>query len=153
RTAERAAVSEGTGRAIEILSDARRELPSDSRVLSALASLYLKQHDYDAALEVYRSWGLTHANAGDYRAAAGAALAARRDVVAERFLFEGRQQWPRDPELLHMTAMEALRRDQYDESERSLQLTLSALKTRDDGNASSPDPLEAENQPSGPIDP
>ena len=128
RSAENAAVNGDYAGAIEMLTRAERDLPTSSNIRSALASLYMTRHDYDRALEVYKSWGMTNAAAGDYRAAAGAAFASDRKVVGERYLFEGRQRWPGDPELLYMTAMNAMERERYSDAAHYLKLTLARLR-------------------------
>ena len=128
RTAEHAALNGDHAGAIEILTRAERELPTSANIRSALASLYVARHDYDGALEVYKSWGMTNATAGDYRAAASAAFASQKNIVGETYLMRGRQYWPRDPELLYMTAMNALERERYDAAARYLKLTLAGLR-------------------------
>ena len=138
RAAENTAVNGDYAGAIEMLTGAERDLPTSSNIRSALASLYMTRHDYDGALEVYKSWGMTNAAAGDYRAAAGAAFASDRKIVGERYLLEGRQHWPDDPELLYMTAMNALERERYRDAAHYLKLTLDRLRGDEDGAGGAP---------------
>ena len=69
---------------MEILTRAGRDLPGEREHTVPLASLYMTRHDYDHALDVYKSWGMTNATAGDYRVAAGAAFASHRTIVREK---------------------------------------------------------------------
>jgi tetratricopeptide (TPR) repeat protein len=135
RAAQDAAQNEDYVGAIEILTRAGRDLPASANIRSALASLYMSQHDYDHALDVYKSWGMTDAAAGDYRAAAGAAFASHKNVLGERYLLEGRQHWPGDAELLHMTAMNALEKEQYDDAAHYLRSTLARLRAEEANGA------------------
>ena len=128
RTAEEAMRAQDRARAIAVLTGASRELPGNARIRSVLASVYLQQREYDKALDLYRSSGMTGATAADYRAAAGIALQAQRNIVAEKFLWEGRQRWPDDPELLHMTALQALSHDDYEGTEHYLVAALAAAR-------------------------
>jgi cellulose synthase operon protein C len=129
RTAEEAMRAQDRSRAIAVLTGASRELPGNTRIRSVLASVYLQQGEYDKALDLYRSSGMTGATAADYRAAAGIALQAQRNVVAEKFLWEGRQRWPDDPELLHMTALRALSHNDYEGTEHYLVAALAAARS------------------------
>jgi hypothetical protein len=128
RAANNAALAANYSGAIDILTRAVRDLPTSDAVRSALASVYMTQHDYDRALGVYKSWGMANAAAGDYRAAAGAAFAVQQPILGERFLLEGRQHWPGDAELLHMTAMNAMERERYSDAAHYLSATLAALR-------------------------
>ena len=128
RTAEEAMRAQDRARAIAVLTSASRELPGNARIRSVLASAYLQQGEHDKALDLYRSAGMTGATAADYRAAAGIALQAQRNVVAEKFLWEGRQRWPDDPELLHMTALQALSHEDYEGTEHYLVAALAAAR-------------------------
>src|SRR6202007_753726 len=65
--------------AFSILTDAAHEYPGDRNIHAALASLYLKRHDKQQALDVFQTWGMAGAQAGDYRVAAGAALSAHKN--------------------------------------------------------------------------
>ncbi|HLJ78516.1 MAG TPA: cellulose synthase subunit BcsC-related outer membrane protein [Acidobacteriaceae bacterium] len=113
--------------ALSILTDAARQYPRDRNVHAALASLYLKRHDKQAALEVFENWGMNGAQADDYRMAAGAALAAHKNQLANRFLQQGLQRFPTDPGLMHMKARQDIARGDYDEGERELRSALTAL--------------------------
>src|SRR5262249_21264906 len=122
-------------RAVAVVTSAAREQPGNTRIRSALASVYLRQQEYDRALDLYRLGGMSGASAADYRAAAGVAMAAHRGVVAEKFLWEGRQRWPNDPELLHLTALQALSRDDYEAVDHYLEAALAALRKGLSGSA------------------
>lgn len=135
RMAEEAMRAQEPLRAVGILTNAARGEPGNPRIHSALALMYLRLGEYERALAEYRSWGMAGADAGDYRAAAAAALAAQRTVVAEQFLWEGRQRWPNDAELLHMTALHELSREQYDSTEHYLTLALAAARAQEANGA------------------
>lgn len=154
REARKAALAGNYSGAIAMLTGAARELPANNRIRSALASVYMTQHDYVHALEIYRSWGMVDAEAGDYRAAAGAAFATQQNIPGERFLWEGRQRWPHDPELLHMTAMNALERERYDDASYYLSATLEALhaaESRPGTSATNPRADSLANEPESPA--
>src|SRR5262249_24821896 len=51
-----------------------------------------------------------------------------RTIVAEKFLWEGRQHWPNDPELLHMSALQALSHEDFDGAEHYLERALHAAQ-------------------------
>src|SRR5207244_6005566 len=87
RTAEEAQQNKKPERAIAILTDAERELPNDPKIYAALASVYMRQHDYQRALTVYETWGMAQAEAGDDRAAAGTALAAHTSDLPDHVLW------------------------------------------------------------------
>ena len=124
--AEAALKADKGEQAIAILADAWRQRPQNPQMPAALAAMHLRQDHRAEALEVYRAWGLKGANAGDYRAAAGTALAARDRAFADRLLKEGLQRWPNDRELLHMTARQSVSRGSYDEAEQQLRAALAA---------------------------
>jgi cellulose synthase operon protein C len=117
--------------AFSILSDAGHEYPGDRNIHATLASLYLKRNDKQRALEVFQSWGMTSAQAGDYRMAAGAALSAHNSDLADQFLRSGIERFPHDPELMHMTARQEIARGNYDEGERELRSALVAVREQD----------------------
>jgi cellulose synthase (UDP-forming) len=126
RRAEAVSKSQGPAQAAAILIEAGQEEPHDPRIRSALAALYLQQHQYDKVLDLYRSWGTAGADAGEYRQAAGAAVMAHQDALADTFLFEGRQRWPKDPELLRMTGRQYVAAGKYRDGERYLKSALAA---------------------------
>jgi cellulose synthase operon protein C len=128
RTAEEAQQNKKPERAIAILTDAERELPNDPKIHASLASIYMRQHDYQRALSVYGLWGMTGAEAVDYRAAAGTALAAHKSDLAEHFLEEGLQHYPNDPELLEMKGRQAVAHGNYKEGQSYLKSALRAAK-------------------------
>jgi Tfp pilus assembly protein PilF len=126
RRANQALLSRKPALAIAILTDAQRELPNDHRIPAAVAAVYLREHEWDKALNVYQSWKMDGAEAGDYRSAAGAALAAHKSDLADHFLRQGLLLFPEDAELLHMTAKQAVVHGNYKEAERDLRLALAA---------------------------
>jgi tetratricopeptide (TPR) repeat protein len=117
--------------AFSILTDAAREYPGDRNINVELASLYLKRNDKHKAIEVFQTWGMKGAQAGDYRIAAGAALSAHTYDLADQFLRRGLDQFPHDPQLMHMAARQDIARGDYDTGERELRSALLALHERD----------------------
>jgi len=121
--------------AISILTDAGQEYPGDRNIHAALAALYMKRHDKQKALEVFQSWGMAGAQAGDYRVAAGAALSAHKYDLAQQFMHQGLERYPHDAELMHMTAREDIARGDYDEGERELKSALVAVREPDSSDS------------------
>jgi tetratricopeptide (TPR) repeat protein len=117
--------------AFSILTDAAQEYPGDRNIHAALASLYMKRHDRQKALEVFQTWGMAGAQAGDYRVAAGAALSVHKFELADQFLKRGLEQFPHDPELIHMTARQDIARGNYDVGEEELKSALLAVREQD----------------------
>jgi hypothetical protein len=118
-----------------ILLDASRALPRNPQIRAALSALYIRRHEYNKALNLYLASGMADAEAADYRAAAGAALGAHKTEMADQFLREGLQRWPRDPELLHMVGKQEASEGNYREAERNLQLALSAMRSGESRSA------------------
>jgi tetratricopeptide (TPR) repeat protein len=143
RRANRALHSKQPGQAVAILTDAQRELPNDRRIPAALAGVYLREHEWEKALNVFESWKMTGANTSDYRAAAGAALSAHKIMLVDHFLREGLLLFPEDPELLHMTAKQAVVHGDYKEGERYLKLALAA-SSKQESNSQLPTPQPPE---------
>lgn len=114
--------------AFSILTDAAQQYPSDRNIHATLASLYLKRHDKQKALEIFQSWGMSGAQAGDYRVAAGAALSAHKFDLADQYIRRGLEQFPHDPELMHMNARQDIARGNYDEGEQELKSALVAMR-------------------------
>lgn len=114
--------------AFSMLTDAAQQYPADRNIHSTLASLYLKRHDKQKALEVFQSWGMGGAQAGDYRVAAGAALSAHKFQLADQYIRRGLEQFPHDAELLHMNARQDIARGNYDEGEQELRSALVAMR-------------------------
>jgi tetratricopeptide (TPR) repeat protein len=137
RRAQQALDDHKSEQGIAILLDAERMLPGNRRIQSALGATYVRQHEYHKALAVYESWRMAGANAGDYRAAAGAALAVHNDSLADLYLEEGIQQWPRDPELLRMVAKQEVVHGKYDDAKRDLKLALTATRESTNSNPQS----------------
>jgi tetratricopeptide (TPR) repeat protein len=118
-----------TASAITLLTDAWRHAPKNPKFPSALAAIHLKRGDRARALEVYQTWGLQGADAGDYRAAAGASLAQHDTVTANRLLEEGLKQFPNDRDLLRMNGRQAVSRGDYRDAEKLLMAALAAKPT------------------------
>lgn len=117
--------------AFSILTDAGHQYPGDRNINATLASLYLKRHDKQKALDVFQTWGMKDAQPGDFRMAAGAALSAHKFDSADQFLRRGLAQFPNDPELMHMSARQDIARGNYDEGERELRSALVAIQAPD----------------------
>ena len=113
--------------AYSILTDAAQVYPGDRNIHATLASLYLKRHDKQKALDAFQSWGMTGAQAGDYRMAAGVALSAHKFDLADQYLRQGLAQYPHDAELMHMNARQDIARGNYDEGEQELRSALVAM--------------------------
>ncbi len=113
--------------AFSILANAGHEYPGDRNIHYTLASLYLKRHQKQEALEVFQTWGMEGAQAGDFRIAAGTALSAHKSDLAAHFLRQGLYSFPNDPELMHMKARQDIARGDYDAGERELRSALVAI--------------------------
>ena len=113
--------------AYSILQDAAQVYPGNRNIHIALASLYLKHHDKEKALEVFQTWGMAGAQAADFRMAAGAALSAHKNDLAEQYLHRGLTRFPNDAGLLHMTAQREIAHGDYNAGERELRSALLAL--------------------------
>ncbi|HLY40344.1 MAG TPA: cellulose synthase subunit BcsC-related outer membrane protein [Terracidiphilus sp.] len=117
--------------AFSILTDAAQQYPGDRNIHAALAALYLKRHDRQKALDVFQSWGMIGAEAGDFRVAAGTALSTHKFDLAEQYMHRGLARFPNDPGLLHMTARQDIARGDYDAGERELHSALLAIHEED----------------------
>lgn len=115
--------------ALSILKDAAQQYPRDRNIHVSLASLYLKRNDKQKALEVFETWNMAGAQGDDYAIAAGAALSAHKNQLADRYLQQGLQRFPTDPGLMHLKARQDIARGDYDAGERELQTALVALRT------------------------
>jgi tetratricopeptide (TPR) repeat protein len=119
--------------AFSILANAGHEYPGDRNIHYTLASLYLKRYEKQEALEVFQTWGMGGAQAGDYRVAVGTALSAHKADLADHFLRQGLYSFPDDPELMHMKARQDIARGDYDAGDRELRSALLAM--RDQGSS------------------
>lgn len=119
--------------AISILAEAAGRYPGDRNINSALASMYLNRHDKQKALELFKSWDMRGAEPGDYRVAAGAALSAHKDEIAEQYLRRGLQAFPHDAELMHMLARQEIASGNYEQGERELRSALVAVREQQTG--------------------
>jgi tetratricopeptide (TPR) repeat protein len=137
--------------AFSILADAGHEYPGDRDIHAALASLYLARNDRQKALEVFQTWGMAGAQAGDYRVAAGAALSTHKFELADQFLKRGLEQFPHDPELIHMTARQDIARGSYDVGEQELKSALLAVREQDTSVLAKKAPVAATSGASAPA--
>jgi tetratricopeptide (TPR) repeat protein len=117
--------------AFSILANAGHEYPSDRNIHYTLASFYLRRHENREALEVFQTWGMAGAQAGDFRVAAGTALSAHKTDLADHFLRQGLYSFPNDSELIHMKARQDIGRGDYDAGARELRAALSAVHEQD----------------------
>jgi tetratricopeptide (TPR) repeat protein len=117
--------------AFSILANAGHEYPADRNIHYTLASFHLRRHETREALEVFQTWGMAGAQAGDFRVAAGTALSAHKADLADHFLRQGLYSFPNDPELMHMKARQDIGRGDYDAGARELRTALSAAQEQD----------------------
>jgi tetratricopeptide (TPR) repeat protein len=117
--------------ALSILATAGHEYPGDRNIHYTLASFYLKRRQKQEALEVFQTWGMEGAQAGDFRVAAGTALSAHKTDLADHFLRQGLYSFPNDPELMHMKARQDIAHGDYDAGERELRSALLAIREHD----------------------
>jgi tetratricopeptide (TPR) repeat protein len=117
--------------AFSILANAGHEYPGDRNIHYTLASFYLKRRQKQEALEVFQTWGMEGAQAGDFRVAAGTALSVHKADLADHFLRQGLYSFPNDPELMHMKARQDIARGDYDAGERELRSALLAIHEQD----------------------
>jgi tetratricopeptide (TPR) repeat protein len=112
RRANAAAARGDYRRAIAILNAAARSFPNNAAVSRALATGYASAGMPKEAVALFRAQDLSKASADDYRAAAGAGLAANDLNDTEVWLRFGLEQYPRDPQLLVLAGkFEAARGD------------------------------------------
>jgi tetratricopeptide (TPR) repeat protein len=117
--------------AFSILASAGHEYPGDRNIHYTLASFYLRRHENREALEVFQTWGMAGAQAGDFRVAAGTALSAHKADLADHFLRQGLYSFPNDPELMHMKARQDIGRGDYGAGARELRSALLAAHEQD----------------------
>jgi cellulose synthase operon protein C len=102
RRATQAANAGNTRRSLLILNTARDALGGNAEVSRALAGGYLAAGDAPSALGIYQSLDLT--SAADYQGAIGAALAANNLKLAENWLRQALELYPRDARVLGLAA-------------------------------------------------
>jgi len=112
-------------RAAAILEATSRLLPADNQILRSLAGLYMESGDHKRALSVYKSWGLKDATPADYAGAIGAAMTVR-DSLANKWLMDGTQKWPKDPQLLNLAGQMAAAKGDFHRAEMYYKAALSA---------------------------
>jgi predicted Zn-dependent protease len=91
-------------RAVAILKATEKTFPGNRTVINALAGGYAGAGMPKEAVAIFRAEDLTHAEAADYKAAVGAALAANDMKDAETWLRYGLDLYPRDPQMLVLAA-------------------------------------------------
>ena len=144
RAAQQAVQNKKPDQALIILADAQRDLPNDPRIYGAIASVYVHQHNYQKALAVYQSWGMNRAEAADYRAAAGTALAAHRNELVNFYLAQGLQRFPTDADLLEMKGKQDIAHGNYKEGQTYLKSALRASRNPASQRQSFIDPSTSE---------
>jgi cytochrome c-type biogenesis protein CcmH/NrfG len=102
RRAGQAVAAGNSRRALEILNAAREALGGNAAVSRSLAGGYLAAGDATSALAIYRSLDLT--SSADYQGALRAALAANNLKLAESWLRQALELYPRDGGILGLAA-------------------------------------------------
>jgi cellulose synthase operon protein C len=102
RRAAQAASAGNMRRSLVILNAARDALGGNAAVSRSLAGGYLTAGDAPSALAIYQSLDLT--SAADYQGAISAALAANRSKLAESWLRQALELYPRDARVLGLAA-------------------------------------------------
>jgi len=113
RRADAALAAGDRARGIAILEAASRMLPKDDKIHAFLAGTLVKSGEMPRALEVYKSWGLTGANASDYAGAIGAALSQDNHSLAVKWLESALDRWPNNPQLLNLAGKQAASAGNY----------------------------------------
>ena len=99
------AMDNGNGqRAIDILSAAGQAFPGNLTVRKAVAGGYARVGRAKDALALYKTIPMQDASAGDFDGAVGAALAANDKALAETWLRQALDRFPRDPGVLTLAA-------------------------------------------------
>ncbi|MGH9628565.1 MAG: cellulose synthase subunit BcsC-related outer membrane protein [Bryobacteraceae bacterium] len=151
RRADAAKAAGDLKRSIAILEASARMLPKDLRLRASLAGALLEDGNTKSALAVYKSWGLSGANAADYSGAIGAALA-ERDPVGAIWLQSGLKKWPADHQLLSLAGQHATDKGDYKKAEMYWRLALSAMSAQSreasaEASTTVPDPLKPDEDP------
>lgn len=120
-------------KAMAILAAASQAFPNNPDVAGALAGVYMKAGQPKEAVAIYASRDMSHASLVQYRAAIGAALAARDMKQAETWLEGALDQYKSDPEILKMAAQYEQARGNHDRAVAYYRAALDAM-----GPASSP---------------
>ena len=91
-------------RAIDILDAAAQAFPDNLTVRKAVAGGYLHVGKSREALAIFKQIDMQDASAGDFQGAIGAALAANDKGVAEQWLRQALDRYPRDSAILALAA-------------------------------------------------
>ncbi len=104
RRANQASAAGNDRRALAILNATARSFPDNPAVIKALASGYARAGLPKQAVAIWKAQDLNSAQAADYKAAVGAALAANDMKDAEIWLRFGLEQYPKDSQMLILGA-------------------------------------------------
>ena len=91
-------------RAVDILDAASQAFPDNMTVRRAVAGGYVRVGRAKEALALFKSIAMQDASAGDFQGAIGAALAANDKTMAEVWLRQALERYPRDPAILALAA-------------------------------------------------
>ncbi len=122
RRANQAAANGNQQRSLAILNAAAKSFPDNPGVLRALASGYARAGLPKQAVLIFKAQDMTAASSSDYKAAAGAALAAGDTKIAETWLRYGLDAYPRDAEMLKLGAQFEQARGDSDEQRITIAL-------------------------------
>ena len=133
RRANQLAAAGNQNKALAILNATARAFPDNPGVIKALAGGYARAGMPKEAVLIWKAQDLTSAPAPDYRAAAGAALAANDTKDAETWLRFGLEQYPKDPGLLNLGAKFEQARGDTKRAEQYYRASLEAMPAADSG--------------------
>jgi tetratricopeptide (TPR) repeat protein len=91
-------------RAVDILDAASQAFPDNMTVRKAVAGGYVRVGRAKEALALFKTVGMQDATAGDFQGAIGAALSANDKTMAEVWLRQALERYPRDPAILSLAA-------------------------------------------------
>ncbi len=91
-------------RAVDILDAASQAFPDNMTVRKAVAGGYMRVGRAKESLALFKTVPLQDGTAGDFEAAVGAALAANDKTMAEVWLRQALERYPRDPAILSLAA-------------------------------------------------
>lgn len=104
RRASVALENNNSQRAVDILESAAAAFPENITVRKAVAGGYAQVGRAKEAMALFKSVPMQDASAGDFQGAVGAALAAGDRTMAEQWLRQALERYPRDPAILQMAA-------------------------------------------------
>ncbi len=135
RRANQAATAGHDKVALDILNVTAHAFPGNPAVIKALAGGYARAGMPKQAVAIWKSMDMTTADADDYRAAVGAALAASDDKDAETWLRFGLNQYPHNAELLILAARFEQQRGDTNRAADYYRASLKAMPADDPGAA------------------